>query len=158
LATTRLVVGTNHDSLPACLPARPPACLPACLPARPPARPPVYRYYHDNQIFEEHYEGITAHLEELIKTSHDNEGACDGKSCDSLLSYSGWGDWCPPEGCAACWPGTPKQHNSVLVSSFYYLSQLRIVSTYAGILGKATDEKKYGDLATQVETDFNKHL
>ena len=46
----------------------------------------------------------------------------------------------------------------MLVSSFYYLSQLRIVSTYAGILGKATDEKKYGDLATQVETDFNKHL
>ena len=118
----------------------------------------VGKYYHDNQIFEEHYEGITAHLEELIKTSHDNDGACDGKSCDSLLSYSGWGDWCPPEGCAACWPGTPKQHNSVLVSSFYYLAQLRIVSRYAGILGKAADQKKYGDLATQVAADFNKHF
>ena len=118
----------------------------------------VGKYYHDNQIFEEHYEGITAHLEELIKTSQDNEGACDGKSCDSLLSYSGWGDWCPPEGCAACWPGTPKTHNSVLVSSFYYISQLRIVSTYAGILGKPADEKKYGDLATTAAADFNKHF
>ena len=46
----------------------------------------------------------------------------------------------------------------MLVSSFYYLSQLRIVSTYAGILGKAADEKKYADLATTVAADFNKHF
>ena len=82
----------------------------------------VGKYYHDNQIFEEHYEGITAHMDELVTTSKNNGGM------GSLLSYSGWGDWCPPAGCAACWPGTPEKHNSVLVSSFYYISQLRIVS------------------------------
>ena len=112
----------------------------------------VGKYYHDNQIFEEHYEGITAHLDELVTTSKNNGGM------GSLLSYSGWGDWCPPEGCAACWPGTPEKHNSVLVSSFYYISQLRIVSRYAGILGKTADEEKYGTLAKTVAADFNKHF
>jgi alpha-L-rhamnosidase len=112
----------------------------------------VGKYYHDNQIFEEHYSGITAHLNELINASKDDGGM------DGLLSYSGWGDWCPPSGCHACWPGTPKTHNSVIVSSFYYISQLRIVSRYAGILGHTEDQKKYADLAAAVTDQFNKHF
>ena len=46
----------------------------------------------------------------------------------------------------------------MLVSSFYYISQLRIVSRYAGILGKTADEEKYGTLAKTVAADFNKHF
>ena len=55
-----------------------------------------HRYYHDDQIFSEHYEQITAHINNLIQTATIN-------NADGLLTYGGWGDWCPPSGCRACW-------------------------------------------------------
>lgn len=39
-------------------------------------------YYDDDQIFASHYDGIKAHLEELIRTA-------SGDGMDGLLSYSG---------------------------------------------------------------------
>ena len=41
---------------------------------------------------------------------------------------------------------------------WFRISQLRIVSRYAGILGKTADEEKYGTLAKTVAADFNKHF
>lgn len=109
------------------------------------------KYYHDDQIFREHYAGIKAHTEELITT------AAGGKM-DGLLTYSGWGDWCPPSGCEACWPGTPDHHNSALVSTFYYIKELRVAARYAGILGKTADASRYSTLATNVSATFNAHF
>ena len=96
---------------------------------------------------------------------------------DGLLTYGGWGDWCPPAGCRACWTkedgstsaltsttedvgGKPslKSENSVIVSSFYYISELRIVAEYAGILGKTADQAKYAALAEAAGVAFNKHF
>eukprot|EP00656_Telonema_subtile_P053457 TRINITY_DN7765_c0_g1_i1.p2 TRINITY_DN7765_c0_g1~~TRINITY_DN7765_c0_g1_i1.p2 ORF type:complete len:371 (+),score=51.51 TRINITY_DN7765_c0_g1_i1:1763-2875(+) len=75
---------------------------------------------------------------------------------DGLLTYGGWGDWCPPSGCQSCWNGTAQETsvNSALVSSFYYISSLRIVARYAGILGKLDDQKRYNDLHTQATQTF----
>ena len=113
----------------------------------------VGKYYHDNQIFSEHYEGITAHMEELIRTASAN-------NVDGLLAYSGWSDWCPPAGCKACWDSEAAEDstNSALVSSFYYISQLRIIARYAGYLNKPADQAKYSKLATNAATAFNTHF
>ena len=111
----------------------------------------VGEYYHDDQIFATNYKGITAHLEQLIKTA-------GGDNAGGLLAYGGWSDWCPPQGCHACWQNTKRSggpENSVLVSSFYYLSELRIVARYAQILGKVADHQRYSKLATAVAAEFN---
>jgi len=111
----------------------------------------VGKYYHDDQIFATHYGAIQKHLEQLISTSVlDNEMG--------LLAYGGWGDWCPPSGCRACWTrgNLQESRNSVIVSSFYYISELRIVARYAGILGKTSDQQRYTKLAEAAEIAFNK--
>jgi len=46
--------------------------------------------------------------------------------------------------------------NSVLVSSFYYISQLRVVARYAGILGHTADQSRYQGLADGAALAFNK--
>lgn len=131
----------------------------------------VGKYYHDDQIFAQHYSQITAHIDNLIATAAKND-------LDGLLTYGGWGDWCPPSGCKACWNkspdgeraapgsrpasvgGTPSltSENSVIVSSFYYISELRVVAEYAGILGKTADQQKYSQLAEAASVAFNKHF
>ena len=135
----------------------------------------VGKYYHDDQIFSQHYTQITAHIDDLVKTAELN-------NLDGLLTYGGWGDWCPPDGCRACWTNRPDQagdgssssaitsttgvsgtpslasENSVMVSSFYYISELRIVAEYAGILGKTADQKKYAQLAEAAGLAYNKHF
>ena len=111
----------------------------------------VGKYYHDDQIFSEHYEQITAHIDNLIGTAKINDA-------DGLLTYGIWGDWCPPSGCVACRTPNLSSNNSVLVSSFYYISELRIVAEYAGILGKTADQEKYSGLATAAGEAFNKHF
>ena len=114
----------------------------------------VGKYYHDDQIFSTHYGGITAHVEQLIATA-------DADADGGLLGYGGWSDWCPPAGCVACWnrkpedPLTDPSRNSVMVSSFYYISELRIVAKYAGILGKAADQQRYSKLADAAAVRFN---
>lgn len=114
--------------------------------------------YHDDQIFGQHYDQIKAHLEQLISTAKIN-------NVDGLLTYGGWSDWCPPEGCRACWVkdstgkrGGIDSKNSVVVSSFYYISELRIVARYAGILGKQTDQARYSALAESVAAAYNTHF
>ena len=75
----------------------------------------------------------------------------------NLLHYSGWSDWCPPSGCHACWSKPAEDSvNSVLVSSFYYISQLRVVARYAGILGHTADQSRYQGLADGAALAFNK--
>ena len=111
----------------------------------------VGKYYHDDQIFSEHYEQITAHIDNLIGTAKIN-------NADGLLTYGIWGDWCPPSGCVACRTPNLSSNNSAMVSSFYYISELRIVAEYAGILGKTADQKKYSGLATAAGEAFNKHF
>ena len=52
----------------------------------------VGKYYHDDQIFATHYTSIVAHTDQLIATANAD-------NTTGLLTYGGWGDWCPPSGC-----------------------------------------------------------
>ena len=132
----------------------------------------VGKYYHDDQIFSTHYSSITAHIDNLVNVTVFNNDT-------GLLSYGGWGDWCPPAGCRPCWShkqgggaadhglgktgpapveGRPSldSQNSVLVSSFYYITELRIVAKYAQILGHAADHVKYTKLAEAAAAAYNR--
>lgn len=113
----------------------------------------VGKYYHDDQIFAEHYDQIKAHTDNLVTTAQADKA-------DGLLTYGGWGDWCPPSGCHACWDRQAgmESQNSVMVSSFYYILELRIMAEYAGILGKTSDQQKYTDLATEAASAYQKHF
>ena len=114
----------------------------------------VGKYYHDDQIFATHYASIVAHTDQLVATANAD-------NADGLLTYGGWGDWCPPSGCQDCWSHVNrterlKSINSVMVSSFYYITELRIVAKYAQILGKQPDFVKYSKLATDAAAAYNK--
>jgi alpha-L-rhamnosidase len=105
----------------------------------------VGTYYDDDAIFKRHYTGIKAHLEALrTQATADN--------ANGLLTFSWWGDWCPPSGCRLS-----KDHrNSALVSSFMYLKQIRIMAKMAGILGHSADADEYKSLDMNVSAAFTK--
>lgn len=44
------------------------------------------------------------------------------------------------------------------MSSFYYISQLRIMARYAGILGHTADQQRYSKLASDGAVAFNKYF
>jgi alpha-L-rhamnosidase len=125
-------------------------------------------YYDDSVIFERHYAGLTAHLDSLIKMAqgglvpggpNDPHPGVHG-GVDGLLAFGPYSDWCPPTGCVECGdPRTdPSGYNSALVSSFYYLKQLRIVSRYARLLGHPADEAKYKKVAEAAADSFVRHF
>jgi alpha-L-rhamnosidase len=121
-------------------------------------------HYDDDQIFVRQYAGISAHLESLIRMAsgallpggpndpHPGKHDLDGQ----LLSYGPYGDWCPARGCVECADPRkdPTAYNSALVASFYYISELRIVTRYAATLGKSADAVRYGDIAANASKDF----
>eukprot|EP00750_Incisomonas_marina_P020197 INCI3819.1.p1 GENE.INCI3819.1~~INCI3819.1.p1 ORF type:complete len:646 (+),score=85.21 INCI3819.1:1504-3441(+) len=108
----------------------------------------VAEHYKDDRIFAEHYDGIKGHLDSLRA-----EAAIDGM--DGLLTFSWWGDWCPPSGCK---PDGQHHQNSALVSSFEYILQLRMVARYAGILGHSDDANLYSSIAANVSNAFVAHF
>ena len=108
----------------------------------------IFEQYDDDDVVGLRYTGIKAHLDSLTKQAGiDNDGG--------LLDFSWWGDWCPPSGCRA----EGKNHdNSALVSSFEYISQLRMMARFAGILGKPADAAKYAALDKAVSAEFVKRF
>jgi alpha-L-rhamnosidase len=117
----------------------------------------VGRFFADDEIFRRHYTGLTAHMEELIRTaSNDHE--------DGLLPYSRYSDWCPPQGCVACrgkcteFSCTVPPRNSALVSSFYYITELRIMARYALLLRHQSDYNRYAALAANATHAFQNHF
>eukprot|EP01051_Picozoa_sp_SAG22_P021791 SAG22_NODE_4957_length_1123_cov_0.965820_2_plen_203_part_00 len=121
----------------------------------------VDRWYRDDRIFSEHYAGITAHLDQLILVAEKN-------NADGLLTFGLYSDWCPPAGCSGVAAGTHEQDlsglcppttaaNSMMVSSFYFIQQLRIVAEVAARLGHHADAARYAGLAALLPAAFNKH-
>ena len=120
----------------------------------------VGTYYGDTDIFQRHYPGLRLHMESLVSIAKVNNES-------GLLTFSSYSDWCPPStGCRCCWDGAGGQNgpfpltlngknkNSVIVSTFYYITQLRIMARHAATLGYAADAARYGGLATQVAATF----
>lgn len=95
-----------------------------------------------------------------MTSSHHNTG---------LLTYGLYSDWCPPQGCV--WGGggpaskdptglnpPPEVTNSVIVSSFYYIVQLRLLCKYALLLEHADDYKHYSGILAPLPAAFNARL
>ena len=115
----------------------------------------IFEQYDDDDVVGLHYAGIKAHIDSLTKQAGiDNEGG--------LLHFSCWGDWCPPSGCGWNLTHDAQGHsicgddNSALVSSFQYISQLRMIARFASILGHADDAAKYTALDKAVSAEFVK--
>ena len=120
----------------------------------------VATWYDDDRIFMEHYQGIKAHVDQLIHVAKSN-------NYGGLLTYGLYSDWCPPTtGCGGFSPGNhsadpsglqppPDVTNSMIVSSFYYIHQLRIVAKYAKRLGLAQDAARYTAVEAPLPLAFN---
>ena len=88
----------------------------------------------DVRIVAEHYEGIKAHLDNTRSLVENKTG---------LLTFSRYGDWC-----AAAVPGQVGcSYTSSLVSTFYLILELDIVSQMATLLGYKTDSDMYSEEA-----------
>jgi len=94
----------------------------------------MYQYYGDTRVLEEHYEGLKKYVE-FLRTKAEN----------GLVKFSSYGDWVAIEKC----PGA-------IVSSFYYLYDVRILADAARIIGKTADATLYDKLATDIRTAFNR--
>jgi alpha-L-rhamnosidase len=87
---------------------------------------------------------------------HPGKHDLDGQ----LLAFGPYGDWCPAQGCVECQDPRkdPAAYNSALVASFYYISELRIVTRYAATLGKTADAVRYGNIASDASKDLTRHF
>ncbi len=94
----------------------------------------VYQYYGDRRILEDHYEGVKKYVE-YLRTREEN----------GLVKFSYYGDWVAVDKT----PGS-------LVSSFYYLYDVLILSDMARVLGKEQDAKLYSDLAEKIRAAFHR--
>ena len=87
----------------------------------------------------------------------------------NMHRYGLYSDWCPPQGCGGFSPGTPTQDpsglnppvdvtNSRIVSSFYYITQLRIICKYAAVLGHSKDLARYTAVLAPLPAAFNEYF
>ena len=94
----------------------------------------MYQYYGDTRILEVHYDALKKYVE-FLRSKAEN----------GLVKFSSYGDWVAIEKC----PGA-------IVSSFYYLYDVRILADAARLLGKTQDAATYDKLAAEIRTAFNK--
>lgn len=117
------------------------------------------RWHRDTRVFEQHWAGLTAHMDQLILVASKNDAG-------GLLTFGLYSDWCPPQGCGGFSAGSkiedpsglcPPTHisNSKMVSSFYFILQLRILIKYAALLGHHADVARYSAVLQPLPAAFN---
>ncbi len=94
----------------------------------------MYQYYGDTRVLEEHYDGLKKYVE-FLRSKAEN----------GLVKFSSYGDWVAIEKC----PGA-------IVSSFYYLYDVRILADAARVIGRTADAALYDKLAADIRTAFNR--
>lgn len=96
----------------------------------------LFKYCDDRQALANHYGHLRRYVDALA-----------GELKDGVLTFESLGDWVPWQ------TETPSQLTS---TAFLYLDST-IVAGAAHLLGKADDEKKYGELAERIKTAYNAH-
>jgi len=104
----------------------------------------MYQYYGDTRILNEHYDGVKKYVDNL-RSMTDSSG---------LLSFGYYGDWCG----VARGSNYDCGYKSTVVSSFYYLLEVEILTEVATLLGKLADARFYGALAQRVRAVWNDNL
>ncbi len=101
----------------------------------------VYRFYGDEKILEENYEGMKAWVEYMRKESRNDIYRWGTEEWD------GYGDWIA----VVESPAFP-------ISAAYYYYSTKLLSGIAGILGHHKDEKDYAELADRIAEAFNERF
>jgi len=99
----------------------------------------LYQYYGDGRILEKSYSLMRKWVDFLR-----------GEAVDYILSYSKYGDWCPPAHIK------PVDTPGELTSSWYYYHDALILSKIAHILGRSDEAKKYSQLSGKIKEAFDK--
>ncbi len=102
----------------------------------------VYRFYDDERILAEHYEGIRKLVDFL------------GSQAEGHIIERGLGDHMEPQPDGR--PSSrPKNTPSALTSTAYYFYDVRVLAQAAEVLGEADDARAYGSLAEEIKAAFN---
>ncbi|MBD3414482.1 MAG: Bacterial alpha-L-rhamnosidase, partial [Candidatus Aminicenantes bacterium] len=96
----------------------------------------LYRYYGDQRILEQNYEGLQKYLDFL-----------QSQAKDGLLENSHYGDWVAVQST----PGS-------LVSSFFYYYDTLLLKNMAEVLGKERDVRTYQNLAEKIKNAFHQEF
>ncbi|MBQ1483279.1 MAG: family 78 glycoside hydrolase catalytic domain [Erysipelotrichaceae bacterium] len=120
----------------------------------------LYKTYGDKRILEENYEAMVKWVgfESKLAEKKRLKDLFKRDPYDRYIIRKGfhWGEWCQPDADNAeelknnFTKGAPKS------ATAYYFYSTKLLSEIAGILGKAEDEKKYGDLAEKIREAYLK--
>ncbi len=99
----------------------------------------LYVYYSDRRILEENYDHMKNWVDFLTRMSKDR-----------LLSFSKYGDWCPPRQIKSM--TTPGE----IVSTLCYYESVMIFSKIAAMLGRRDEAASYAKLAEEIREAYNR--
>jgi alpha-L-rhamnosidase len=104
-----------------------------------------YNFYGNRQIIYKHYDGLKAWVDFL-----------HSKTKDGIVSYSYWGDWCPPIKFSVNNSPLSKDTPGELMSTGYLYYCSKIIVKMAEIIGKKEDVNRYNEIALQTKEAYNK--
>lgn len=102
----------------------------------------VSRWFDDEDLVSEHYEGIKKYVDFEVNQAQGYK-AKGGNGIDLPSTY---GDWCPPG------HGCPNKYEDL--TSFYFIEGVDVVAQFAGVLGKDEDQAHYSQLAATLRQQY----
>jgi alpha-L-rhamnosidase len=107
----------------------------------------LYRQYDDLRVIEQNYPGMRkwiTHMQTYLK--------------DDLMPRDNYGDWCvPPESPELIHSKDPsRKTDATVIGTTYFYRLLRLMETFATLLGKQDDANEYSQLAGKLLVAFNK--
>jgi alpha-L-rhamnosidase len=107
----------------------------------------LQRQFGDNASVGKNYDSAKLWIEHMLTLATDN-----------LISKDSYGDWCvPPEEATLIHSKDPaRQTDKTLLATSYFYYDLRLMEKYARLLGKTDDAARWGKLAEDFKTAFNK--
>ncbi len=104
-----------------------------------------YNFYGNEQIIHKHYGGLKAWVDFL-----------NSKTEDGIVTYSRWGDWCPPIKFSVNNSPLSKDTPGELMSTGYLYYCAKIIAQMADIIGKKEDVARYNEIALKTKEAYNK--
>ena len=107
-----------------------------------------YRRYGDLSVLQKHYNDYKKWVKLLEKMSDKN----------NLLSYSPYGDWCPPGNFQPDEPPFNKNISGVFISTAYYYWHMECMNEIALLLRKKVDANIFKSKKEKIRKSFIKHF
>jgi len=111
----------------------------------------TYLHYGNDRLIRTHYDQLGRWVEYMLS-----------RSKSSILEYSNWGDWSPPEafaiagsiGAGAISKDTP----GALVSTAYMQYQCALMARMAGVIGRTDEACRWSKVAEEVKAVFHERF